>query len=86
MQFNSIWPIDRALSDATIPGQSRPESHGHENVLRIPQSPGITGTLPSDHLVSYPGHPLGVSYPSAEVLTRQYTELMSNNFILDNSI
>ena len=36
--------------------------------LRIPQRPSITGTLPSDCLVSYPGHSFrGGSYPSAEV-------------------
>ena len=53
-------PIDRALSGATTPG--------NEGVLHIPQSPGITGTSPSDCLVSYPGHSLGVgAYPSAEV-------------------
>ena len=36
MQFNSIQPIDRALSGATISGQSGPGSHGIEGVLRIP--------------------------------------------------
>ena len=37
-------------------------------MLRIPQNPSITGTSPSDCLVSYPGHSLGDgSYPSAEV-------------------
>ena len=29
-QFSSIWPIDRALSGATTPGQSRPSSDGNE--------------------------------------------------------
>ena len=32
----------------------------------FPQSTSITGTSPSDCLVSYPGHSLGRSYPSAE--------------------
>ena len=59
MQFSSIQPIDRALSDATIPGQSGPGSNGNEVVLHIPQSPSITGISPSDCLVSYPGHSLG---------------------------
>ena len=45
MQFSSIWPMDRALSGATIPGQSGP---GNEGVLHIPQSSGSTGTSPSD--------------------------------------
>ena len=59
--------MDRALSGATILGQSGPGSNGNEGVLRIPQSPSITGTSPSDCLVSYPGHSLGGSYPFAEV-------------------
>ena len=50
MQFSSIWPIDRTLSGATTPGQSGPGSDG------LPQSSSITGTSPSDCLVSYPGH------------------------------
>ena len=54
MSNSSIWPIDRTLSSATTPGQSRPGSNGNERVLHIPQS--ITGALPSDCLVSYPGH------------------------------
>ena len=38
-------------------------------MLRISQVPSITGTSPSDYLVSYTGHSLwgGESYPSAEV-------------------
>ena len=54
-QSSSIWPIDRALSGATTPAQSGPESAGKEEVLRIPQSSSIIGTSPSDCLVSYPG-------------------------------
>ena len=55
------------LSGATILGQSGPGSDGNEGVLRIPLSSSITGTSPSDCLVSYPGHSLGGgSYPSAE--------------------
>ena len=56
MQFSSIKPIDRALSGATIPGQSRPGSNGHKWVLCIPQSFNITEASPSNCLVSYPGH------------------------------
>ena len=59
MQFRCIWPIDSALSGATIPGQSGPGSNGNEEVLWIPQSSSITGASPSDCLVSYPGHSLG---------------------------
>ena len=68
MQFSSIGPIVRSLSGATTLGQSGPGSNGNEGVLRIPQSSSITGTSPSDCLVLYPGHLLGVgSYPSAEM-------------------
>ena len=49
-----------------MPGQSEPESGDNEGVLHIPQSSSITGVSPSNCLVSYPGHSLGESYPSAE--------------------
>ena len=51
-----------------MPGQSGPWSDGNKGVLRIPQSSNITGTSPSDCLVSYLGHSLvgGGAYPSAE--------------------
>ena len=54
-------------SGATTLGQSGPGNNGNEGVLCIPQGPSITGTSPSDCLVSYAGHSLGGSYPSAEV-------------------
>ena len=54
----SYITIDRTLSSATTPSQSRPESNGNEAVLRIPQSSSITGTSPSNCFVSYPGHSL----------------------------
>ena len=63
MQFSSIYPIDRVLSGATALGQGGSGSNGNEGVLRIPQSPSITGTSPSDCLVSYPGHSFGVVLP-----------------------
>ena len=55
---SSIKLIDWALSSASTPGQSGPGSNGNEGVLRIPQSPSITGTSRLDCLVSYPGHSL----------------------------
>ena len=58
MSNRSIWPIDRTLSGATTPGQSKPGSDSNERVLHIPQSSSITGTSPSGHLVSYPEHSL----------------------------
>ena len=58
---------DRTLSGAITLGQSGIGSNGNEGVLRIPLSSSITGTSPSDCLVSYPGLSLWVgSYPSAE--------------------
>ena len=50
--------MDRALSGATLLGQSRPGSDGSEGVLCVPQRPSITGTSPSDCLMSYPGQSL----------------------------
>ena len=46
----------KTLSGATTPGQSEAGSDGNEGVLRIPQSSSITGTWPSDCLVSKLGH------------------------------
>ena len=40
---------------------------GNKRVLRIPHSSSLTGTSPSDYLVSYPGHLLEEYYPSAEM-------------------
>ena len=50
-------------SGATTPGQSGPGSNGNEGVFRILESSSITGTSPSDCLVSYPGHSLGGVLP-----------------------
>ena len=48
--------MHRAQSGATTLDQSGPGSNGNEGVRRIPQISSITGTSPSDSLVSYPGH------------------------------
>ena len=42
-------------------------SNDNEEVLGIPRSSSITGALPSYFFVSYAGHLLGESYPSAEM-------------------
>ena len=42
-----------ALSGATTPGQGEPGNDSNEGVHRISQRPSITGTSPSDCLVSY---------------------------------
>ncbi len=66
------------LSGATTPSQSKLGNDGSEGALRIPQSSSITGTPPSDCLVSYPGHSLGESYPSGGLSTfRSLRELLS---------
>ena len=67
MSNSCIWPIDRALSGATTPEQSGPGSDGNEGILRVPQSTSICEASESDCLLSYPGHSLGESYPSAEM-------------------
>ena len=68
MQLVLFNPWIEPLSGATAPGQSGPGSDDNEGVLCIPQSSSITGTSPSDCLVSYQGHSLGRrgSCPSAE--------------------
>ena len=67
-QFSSIWRIDRTLSGAITLGQSRPGSDSNEEILCIPQRSSITGTSPSDCLMSLQEHLLGGgSYPSAEM-------------------
>ena len=60
MSNSSIWPIDRTLSGATTPCQSGPGSNGNEGLLWIPPSFTITGTSPSDCLLSCLRHSLGV--------------------------
>ena len=67
MSNSFIWPIDKALLDATTLGQSGPGSDGNERVLHIPQS-SKTGALPSDCLMSYPGSDAGsVFYSSSQL-------------------
>ena len=82
--FLTIKPKDGALSGAITPGLSGPGSDGNEGVLCIAQSSSITGTSPSDCLVSYPGHSLGEGLTPLQrcshcilqpQLTGQYTEL-----------
>ena len=74
VQFSSIWRIDRTLSGATTPGQSRTESDGNEKVLRILQSTSITGTSPLFSVIS---RTLVVEgYPSAVVQSVYSTALV----------
>ena len=54
--------MDRTVSGATTPGQNGPGTDGKEGVLHI-----TTGASLSEYLVLYPGHSLGVSYPSVEM-------------------
>ena len=65
MLNTSIWPIDRTLSSAITQGQSGPGSNGNKEVLCIPQNSSITGASLLDYLLSYSGHTLEESYPSA---------------------
>ena len=66
--------MDRALFGATIPGQSGSGSDGNEEVLRILQRSCITGTPPSDCLVSYLDTCLGGgAYLFAEAQSMYFT-------------
>ena len=58
MWSSSIWTIDRTLSGITPSGRNRSGSVGDKEVLWIPQSSSITGSLPSDGLMSYSGYSL----------------------------
>ena len=66
-----MWPIDRILSGATTPGQNEPGSDDNEVLLCIPQNTSISGASKSDNIIrrviSYAGHSLRGSYPSAEM-------------------
>ena len=75
------------LSGATTPDQSGPGNNGNEGVLCIPQSSSITGTSPSDCLVSYPGHLLrwGVLLLCREVVGVFYSPSWQGNTTLDQN-
>ena len=60
-QFSFIWPIEMTLSGATTPSQNGPGNYGSEGIYHISQRSNITGTSPSDYLVSYLGHFLASS-------------------------
>ena len=72
--------MDRILSGATTPDQSKPGSEGNKGVFCIPLSSRITGALPLEYLVSYPGHSLEESYPSAEMQS-EYSAAWANRAI-----
>ena len=57
----SNWLIDGTKSVATPLVQRGPGSNDNEGVLHVPQSSKI-GALPSDGLLSYPGHPNNWEY------------------------
>ena len=84
----SAWPIDKTLSGATTPGQSRRGSDGNEGVIDNPQSSSITEAQPSDCLVSYQGHLLGgESYLSTEMqLVYSTSNWTQNSSISNNSV
>ena len=76
MSNSSIWPIDKTLSDAATPGQSRHRSNGNEGVLSIPQIASITGASLSDffcHTQYSRWRGGGGSYTSEEMQTMYST-------------
>ena len=72
MSNSSILLIDRGVSGAITSSHSGPGSD--EGILSIPQPSIITTTLSSDWLMSYSGHSLVESYPSAEMQSVYSTE------------
>ena len=54
----SIWPINRSLAGAPIPGRTGSGSEGNKGALCILQISSITGASPLDGLESYTGHSL----------------------------
>ena len=73
MSNSSIWPIDRTLSGATTPGQSRPRSDGIERVFRIFQR--------LECLESYPGQSLEEdTYTSAVGVFYIHSSISNNSF------
>ena len=72
-----------SLLGATTPGQSGPGSDGNEEVLPIPQSSSITGTSPSEYLVSYQDTHWGGSNPLQRwILQPQPTGQLSEVVVL----
>ena len=59
--------MDRTPSGATTTDLNWPGSDSKTCVLCITQISGITGTSPSDCLVSYPEYSLGKSYLSTDM-------------------
>ena len=58
MHFSSTGNIDRILSYANTPGQSRTGNDGNEGVICIPQSSGIIGVSSSDFFSIISRNPL----------------------------
>ena len=83
-QFSSIWSINGILSGATIPAQSWRGSDGNEGVLRVLHCSRITGTSPSDCLVSYPGQSFEESYLS-EKMQSVYSTTLADGTTLQKS-
>ena len=69
ISYNDNHYTTGTLSGATITGQNGLGSDSNEEALHISQSSSITGTSPSDCLMSNPGHLLGGvgSYLSGEM-------------------
>ena len=84
-----IWTIQFSISMQFYfthrynPCQSGPGSDGNEGVFHIPQSSSITGTSPSDCLVSYLRHSFGVVLPlSREAVDVFYSSSRLGNILL----
>ena len=88
MSNNSIWPTDRILSGATMPGQSGPGSNSNKAVLHISQNFSISGASSSDFFMSYPAYSLGNLTPLQKcswcILQSQLTELWTSCCVMSS--
>ena len=76
--------MDKTLSGATIPSQSKPGSNGNEGAPLIRQT-SRSEAPPSDCLVSYTGHSLRRYCPSAEMPSVYPTALSRLSCVYSNT-
>ena len=75
-----IWTMHGTITGTNIPSQSGPGSNGNEGLLSIPQSSWAV-TSPSDGLMSYSGHSLGVGLTPLPRFSRRILQLQLTGLI-----
>ncbi len=73
-QFKSKKQLSKKTTVQFYLTQSGPGKDGNNGVLHTPQSSSITGTSPSDCLVSYVGHSFGVFYSPSRLGKKSYVK------------